>query len=179
MTNSQSVRVLSVVVEFFMMKRARRIKRNGYHALDWRGEHGFFLDHLWEQFPELVVGKYLVNTSYDSGFLTLADSERQDGWHMVGELAHSPRIRITEQIPHDQYDEWLIFDQPVRVERFETMVNYEGFNPVDFSWEEKRERFWEQVETLKPLHVIAENDGVYLVSGDEGLICRIAAAETL
>jgi hypothetical protein len=96
---------------------------------------------------------------------------------MVGRLAHSPQIRSTDQIPHDQYDEWLVFDQRVQVEEFETMVNYSSFTPVDFGWEEKRERFWEQVIRLRPLHVIAENEGVYLLSRDEVLISRITNAE--
>jgi hypothetical protein len=58
------------------MKRPRHIERDGYHALDWQGDPGFFITDLWRQFPELVIGRYLVNTSFDSGFLTLSDSDR-------------------------------------------------------------------------------------------------------
>lgn len=158
------------------MKRPRHIERDGYQVLDWQASPSLFIDNLWRQFPELVVGSYLVNTSYDSGFLTLSESERLEGWRMVGRLAHSPQIRSTDQIPHDQYDEWLVFDHPVQVAEFETMVNYCGFTPIDFG-DEKRERFWEQVIRLRPLHVIGENDGVYLLSRDEGLIHRITNAE--
>ena len=158
------------------MKRARHIERDGYHALDWRDDPDFFIADIWEQFPELVIGRYLVNTSYDSGFLTLSDAERQDGWHMVGRLAHSPQICSTDQIPYDQYDEWLVFDYPAQVEAFDTMVNFSSFTPIDFDWEEKRELFWEQVIRLQPLHVIAENGGVYLVSRDENLVGKIANA---
>jgi hypothetical protein len=159
------------------MKRVHRIERDGYHAIDWRERPGLFLTHLWQRFPELVVGRYLVNTSYDSGVLTLSDVEEGDGWRMVGQLAHSPRIRSTDQIPHDRYDEWLVFDLPVQVEEFETMVNYGSFSPADFDWGEKWERFWEQIVRLHPLHVLAENDGVYLVSRDEALMTRILQVE--
>jgi hypothetical protein len=155
------------------MKRPRHIERDGYHVLDWRDARDLSIDHLWRRFPELVLEYYLVNTSYDSGSLTLSDAEREDGWRMVGRLAHSPQIRSTEQIPHDQFDEWLIFGQPVQVEDFDTMVNYNGFTPIDFGWDEKRERFWQQVIQLQPLHVMAENDGVYLVTRDEDLIRKI------
>jgi hypothetical protein len=82
-----------------------------------------------------------------------------------------------EQIPHDQYEEWLIFDHPAEVEQFETMVNFAGFSPVDFDWEKKRERFWEQVARLHPQHVVAENDGLYLVSRDERLVSAVLGAE--
>jgi hypothetical protein len=155
------------------MSTPRHIERDGYHVLDWLGDPDFTITALWLQFPDLVIGKHLVNTSYDSGFLTLSPSDLQDDWRMVGRLAHSPQIRTTDQIPHDQYDEWLVFDQPVQIEEFDTMVNYCGFTPIDFDWEEKLERFWEQVIRLKPRHVIAENDGVYLLSRDEDLIRRI------
>jgi hypothetical protein len=159
------------------MKRPRHIERDGYHALDWRDDPELVISELWEQFPELVVGKYLVNTSFDSGFLTLSDSEREDGWRMVGRLAHSPQVRRADEIPHDQYDEWLVFDRQVQVEGFETMVNYGGFTPIDFGWDEKLEGFWEQVIRLSPLHVLAENDGVYLLTKDAALAGRIKNAE--
>jgi hypothetical protein len=159
------------------MKAPRHIERDGYHVLDWRNDPGLSVVDLWRLWPELVLERYLVNTCFDSGFLTLSELEKQDGWRMVGRLAHSPRIHRTEQIPHDQYDEWLIFDQPTVVEEFETMVNYGSFTPVDFDWEEKLERFWAQVLRLRPLHVIAENDGVYLLSRDEGVVHRVLNSE--
>ena len=161
----------------FDMNPMRHIVRNGYHAIDWSRRSDLLITDLWQRFPELVVGKYLVNTSFDSGSLTLSEPEKEAGWSMVERLAHSPQIRSTAQIPHDQYDEWLVFDHPVQVKEFETMVNYGGFSPVAFDWEEKRERYWDQVLQLQPLNVIAENDGVYLLSRDENLITRILEAE--
>jgi hypothetical protein len=155
------------------MKLPRHIQRDGYHVIDWPDRPGQYITALWEKFPELVVGHYLVNTSFDSGSLTLSESERQAGWRMVGQLAHSPRIRGTDEIPHDQFDEWLVFDRPVEVQEFETMVNYIGFSPIAFGWEEKVELYWKQVLKLQPLHVIAEGDRVYLLSRDENLIKRI------
>jgi hypothetical protein len=159
------------------MKRPRHIERDGFHVFDWPAHGGFRLTDLWVVFPELVIGHYLVNTSYDSGFVTLSDSQRQDGWHMVGKFAHSPQIGSTDQIPHDQFDEWLVFEQPVEVNEFETMVNFCGFTPIDFDWEEKRERFWEQVLRLRPLNVVAENYGCYLLSRDDAVVRKILDAE--
>jgi hypothetical protein len=96
------------------VKHPRHIERDGYHALDWRDDPRLFIDDLWKRFPELVIGRYLVSTSYDSGSLTLSHVELQDGWRMVSRLAHSPRIHSADQIPHDQFDEWLIFDHPAQ-----------------------------------------------------------------
>jgi hypothetical protein len=148
------------------MKGSRHILRDGYHGT------------IWNRFPELVLSLYLVNTSFDSGYLPLSDSMKQDGWHSVGKLAHSPQIRSTQQIPMEQYDEWLIFDHPIQVSSFETMVNFCGFSPIDFDWVEKRDRFWEQIILWKPLHVIAENARVvYLLSKDTNLIRKVQEAE--
>jgi hypothetical protein len=159
------------------MKAPRSIERDGYCAIDWQPEPDLFLTDIWNRFPELVVGRYLVNTSYDSGFVTLSEDERTDGWYMLGHLAHSPSIRSIDQVPHDQYDEWLVFDHPFHVHEFDTMVNHTGFTPIDFGWEEKRERFWQQVIRLQPLHVLGENDGIYLLSRDKSLVQRISEAK--
>ena len=150
------------------------LERDGYHAICWSHRPGLFISDLWEKCPELVLGKHLVNTSYDSGHLCLSEAEQESGWRMVGRLAHSPRIRSTDEIPHDQFDEWLVFDQPVVVEKFETFVNYYGFSPSDEGWDwGERESFWSQVLRLNPLHVIGENDAVYVVSRDKDLISRL------
>lgn len=165
----------------------RHIERDGYHILDWPDQHRLKIRDLWKRFPEIVVGRYLVNTSFDSGLLPLSILEREVGWRMFGQLVHSPKICSVDQIPYDQYDEWLIFDHPVQVDRFETLVNYGGFSPIEFEkwgsfeYELKWEHYWDQIIQLQPLHVIAENEGAYIVSRDECLIRKIidavAAAE--
>jgi hypothetical protein len=87
----------------------RHLERDGFYGLSFPPSSNLTIADLWRRFPELVVGNYLVNTSFDSGFLTLSESQRSEGWHFVGNFAHSPRILTIDQIPHDQYDEWLIF----------------------------------------------------------------------
>jgi len=117
--------------------------------------------------------QFLVNTSFDSGFLTLSPEEKSLGWKMVGKLAHSPRITKVSQIPHDQFDEWLAFDSSVEVTEFETMVNYPNFTPIDFDWEEKRENYWRQVLRWRPRHLFAENDSAYVVTTDEDIVRKL------
>jgi len=151
-------------------KKMRHAERDGYHLLDWPPGAGLTIDRLWYKSPQLVVGRYLVNTSYDSGVLTLSEEMKKMGWRMVEDLAHSPRIEDPAQIPHDQFDEWLVFEEPQTVPAFETTVNYGGFTPIDFEWEEKRARYWAQILCLRPLHVLAENDGFYVVTRDVAMI---------
>jgi hypothetical protein len=152
-------------------------ERNGFRVLSWPKDIDVGIPDLWRAFPELVVGRFLVNTSLDSGRYRPTAAELAQGWQVVGDLAHSPKISALEQIPRDQFDEWLVFDQPVQISAFETMVNYCDFLPLDFDWEEKRERFWQQVTNLQPMHVIGENYGTYLVTRDRNLAEKIIGAE--
>jgi hypothetical protein len=157
--------------------KMRHHQRDDYHAFDWPERPDLFISDLWRAFPEMILGRYLVNTSFDSGYLTLSESEIEDGWSMHGRCAHTPRISSLDQIPHDQFDEWLVFEEPVEVSAFETMVNFCAFTPIDFDWAEKLERFWTQVKEIRPLHIIGENDRVYFVSRDAELVRRIQEAE--
>ncbi len=157
--------------------KMRYHQRGDYHALDWPERPDMFLSDLWTTYPEIILGRYLVNTSFDSGCLTLSNTEIEDGWTMHGRFAHTPRIKSLDKIPHDQFDEWLVFEEPVEVSAFETMVNYCSFSPIDFDWQEKLEEFWAQVHQIRPLHIIGENDRVFFVSRDAMLIQRIQEAE--
>jgi len=150
------------------VKSLRHVQRNGFHLFDSQGETIFIPDFL-ERFPETVLNKFLANTSFDSGFLMLSGAQQRAGWHMIGKIAHSPRISAVTEIPHDQFDEWLIFETPVEVKHFPTLVNYYGFSPVDFDWPEKIDPFWKHIANLNPLTLIGENDGFYLLTRDEKL----------
>lgn len=151
----------------------RHFERDHYHLLDWPSREGLTLEHLWQRCPQLVVGRYLINTSYDSGIFVPGESEKAAGWRVIGDHAHSPRIQRTSEIPHDCFDEWLVFDVPTQVSQFETMVNSVGFTPIDFDWAEKREAYWSQIVRLQPLHVLGENDGVYVITREADIIVQL------
>ena len=148
----------------------RHVQKDGYHLLEWPERPDLTLPVLWRAVPELVLGRHLVCTSFDSGSLALGPQEVAAGWRMVGSLAHSPPITALDQVPHDQFYEWLAFDGPVEVSAFDTMVNYTGFTPPDFGWQEKREHYWRQVLLWQPRHIIAENDHAYVVTKDEAVV---------
>jgi len=86
-------------------------RHNDYYWIQWESAS---LRTLLHRVPGIVSGRYLINTSYDSGSLTLSDGERQQGWRSVGPLTYSPCITDVLSIPHDQFDEWLVFSQPTR-----------------------------------------------------------------
>jgi hypothetical protein len=145
----------------------RHIERDGYHLFDWPEREQLSLVDCWCAVPELVLGRFLVSTSFDSGSLCLTAAQLDAGWKVVGRLAHSPKITALSEIPHDQFDEWLAFDSPVEVPEFDTMVNYTHFSPIDFDWIEKLEIYWQQILRFRPRHVLAENYRVYVITSDE------------
>ncbi len=53
------------------------------------------------------------------------------------------------------------------------MVNFLNFTPIDFSWEEKREDYWQQILRWQPQHVLAENDGLYVITRDENIARKL------
>jgi hypothetical protein len=147
----------------------RHAQRDGYYVIEWWRPVHFGLFDLFRRVPELVLDRYAVNTSFDSGVLSLGEEERLTGWHSTERFAHSPKITSPSEIPHDGYEEWLIFEQPTLLSEYECMVNHGSFTPTHFSWTEKRELFWSQISRLRPLHVAGENDYVYLLTRDLAL----------
>lgn len=153
----------------------RHIERDGFHVFDWPDRKDLPIPDICDEVPEIVVKRYVVNTSYDSGFLTLNEEQKSKGWFMVGKFAHSPLIETVDDIPHDQFNEWLVFDRPTRVAQFETLVNFIGFSPVDFDWKEKLQNFWLQVGYYRPLSLIAENNTPYVVTRDPVVISKLVS----
>jgi hypothetical protein len=62
--------------------------------------------------PEIVLGKYVAVTSIDSGQLLPTDKETAEGWQSWAKIAYSPKIENAQDVPHDGYDEWCIFNTP-------------------------------------------------------------------
>ncbi|MDQ1407186.1 MAG: hypothetical protein QOG55_2815 [Acidobacteriaceae bacterium] len=63
-------------------------------------------------YPQIVLGRYLAGTSFDSGSLVPNEDEVIAGWESRGGIAYSPEIESVEKLPHDLYDEWYLFEFP-------------------------------------------------------------------
>jgi len=144
--------------------------RNNYYWVEWQDK---FLDKLLSVFPQLVTGKYLVNTAFDSGTLHLAPEEISEGWFKHGELAVSPPITDV-WIPHDQFDEWYVFDALTTFDEYEVFVNYSGFSLHDPTFGEFQERFWRQLVRLVPESYLAEGDNLICVTRDLNLFNQLS-----
>lgn len=93
----------------------------------WLEDASLFIGDLLAVAPEIVVGEYLVVTSFDSGPLELGDEQFQQGWMQHDDLAINPSVLNTSDIPFDEYDEWYLFRTAPLLEGFEVFVNYGSF----------------------------------------------------
>lgn len=149
-------------------------KRGDYFWIEWRDD---FLSDLLSAFPQFVLGKYLVNTSFDSGSLTLAPEEIEQGWCKHNKLALSPPISDVACIPKDQYDEWYVFTSPTTFENYEVFVNYGGFSLENSDFTEFQEKFWLQLERLSPESFLAEGGYLICVTRNESLYNQVVLWE--
>lgn len=145
-------------------------KRGNYFWIEWQQA---FLSDLISAFPQIVIDKYLVNTSFDSGSLSLSDNEVNQGWNKYNELALSPPITEDLDIPNCQYDEWYVFNSPTTFDDYEVFVNYYGFSLKDFLTD-FQERFWKQIEILSPETYLSEGGFLICVTKNESLFNQIS-----
>src|SRR5579859_3093743 len=102
------------------------------------GEHGnyrwlagdYSLGALLKRCPEIVLGKYVAITAFDSSPWTPTQDERALGWRQDGRVAWSPKVLRTNLPPYEQYDEWYVFPSPSAFQPQEVFVNL-GFGLRD------------------------------------------------
>lgn len=138
-------------------------RHNDYYWIEW---HGVMLYTLLHRLPDIVLDRYLINTSFDSGRLTLSDEERQQGWHSDGWLTYSPRINDVQSLPYHQFDEWLVFPNPTELDAWEPFVNYAEFSLVDtrYDYDEIREELWRRMENVRPESYLAAGDRLIYIT---------------
>ncbi len=151
----------------------------GIHLPDyWIEQRDGFLRTLLSNFPEIFLGHYLINTSFDSGSLILTDNELERGWQKHGGLSLSPLISNVTEIPYDQFDEWYIFNTLpafTTFNKYKVFVNHGGFSLQASIYRELQETFWDQLEIIMPETYVAEGDNLLLVTKNLHLYEKLKA----
>jgi hypothetical protein len=134
--------------------------------------------------PELVVGRFVAITSFDSGPLTPSDEERAAGWTFDGRVMYSPRITAATPVPHEQFDEWLVFDEETReLPELEVFINWGGFTLAveqeqPDHYRELRERLWAQLARVSAESYVGEGDRFLLASSNRAVFeCALDAVK--
>jgi len=155
------------------------------------------LQHLTSTSPELLLDKYVVVTSLDSGPLRLTNQRIISGWQRFGRLALSPRIASVVEVPFQWFDVWYIFDYRNGPKEVEVFVNYGTFalsesNPtIDTMYigrdanlradlktkaVQLRKRFWSQLDELNPTSYVANGNCFTFVTRDRSLFEKVKIA---
>jgi|SRR5215469_10701007 len=139
--------------------------------------------------PEIVLGKYVAITSFDSSVLVPDEKEKAAGWESRGGIAYSPKIQDAKEIPHDGWDEWYIFDNPTdlgtshleenifevpqQLGHVSVFVNY-GFalHPPERS-KGLVDLFWQQLARIGPESHVADNEYLTFVTMNKGLFANV------
>ena len=150
----------------------------------WIEGTDFRLHDLVVACPELLRGKTVAITSFDSGPLVPSSGESRRGWHANKGVLYAPDVDDPRELPHEHYDEWYIFDIPSSFEPDDRYVNYGDFflrdpsyqlREADPTWDkvgiteriehqqERQLKFWKFVERIAPRSFVL--DGERLIFG--------------
>ncbi len=161
---------------------------NGYQ---WLASTDRRLDVL-ECCPDVVLGKYVAITSFDSGALRLTEGQRSAGWVSHGEIAYSPEIQQVDMVPQTYFSELYVFGAPTNlgalaapsrnIFEFEmqqgqvhTFVNFDfGFHDPEYA--DLAVMFWQQLGWMKAESYLAENDYLIFVTANAKVFAPVYEA---
>lgn len=122
-----------------------------YSVVQWSYDWDPSLFDLLDRMPELVLGRYVVIASCDSGPYKPTDAELECGWEVVNGVAISPNIVRVSDLPTPGFDEWYVYEERPRTYCYHASVNHFGFAPLP---PDQATGFWAQIEAALPLHVL-------------------------
>jgi len=149
------------------------------------------LGDLLSACPEIVMGRFVAVTAFDSGPLVLTEDERVKGWNSQLGVAYSPRVADVKTLPFDNcYDEWYIFDQHTEIGRIaeqgtniferrqteDTLYRFVNYH-LGLHLEEQTplsDLFWTQIRRLQPDAYVADCQSfVTVVSNNKELFAIV------
>lgn len=140
--------------------------RAGYWVIQWSGNWDPNLSDLMTAAPELVIGNHVAITSCDSGLYRPTPEEFACGWRTDGAATVSPKLEHSRDLPTPGFDEWYVFPESPRTSPTSNYVNQFDFSVLGEG--ETVESFWNQVDRLKPIHVLGCGaPNMFLITRDE------------
>lgn len=142
--------------------------------------------------PDVVLGKYVAITSFDSGPLRLREAESSAGWVSQGGIAYSPKIQHVNMVPQAYFSELYVFGAPTNLGAlsdpnrniFESemqqgqvhaFVNFDfGFHDPEYA--DLSHMFWQQLDWMKAESYLAENDYLIFVTANPKVFAPVYEA---
>ena len=167
-----------------------QIGKNGRY--DWVVT-GHSLEKILQVCPELVVGKYVAVTSFDSGPLGLNPEDIIAGWKSRNDIAYSPQLSAFGCIPRDQYESgmssiarqileaWFqdrnVFESARKQTSF-NFVNFVGFAFHDPNADDLTDLFWRQLDWIRPESYVADGNRLKPRKQEHRSLCTHCAGVT-
>ncbi|MEP6663418.1 MAG: hypothetical protein ABJC04_07105 [Verrucomicrobiota bacterium] len=173
-----------------MRQRIETSKHGDYWWLTSDSSLGILLEHC----PEIVLGRFVAVTAFDSSPLKLTQDELNRGWSENDCVAWSPKILTTDILPHDGWDEWYIFPSQSLFKPKELFVNLGSIGlrdpaylleNIEPTWDragvimeiERRrhvqKRFWSQLFSIRPETYLADGDELIFATSNSELFARV------
>ena len=174
-----------------MSKVDRLLQTGSVNGYQWLVSDDRQFDVL-EHSSDLVLGKYLAITSFDSGPLQLTEEERSAGWVSQGDIAYSPAIQDVNMVPREYFSEVYIFAAPadlgmladpqrnifeseMQPGQVHTFVNFDfGFHDPEYA--NLTRMFWQQLGWMKAESYLAENDYLIFVTANAKVFSSVYEA---
>ncbi|SRR6266404_1287424 len=167
----------------------------GLHGeYEWLTTRRDGLDALLRACPQVVIGKYVAITSFDSSPLPLNEIEKNAGWESRKGAGYSPKVQTVETLPFEEYNEWYVLQSPFDLGQISqtdvlkyplpsgeiaVFVNYGCFRlhmPDVPAMQDLIELFWTQLESINPESYIADGDLLNFACRNKDLFAAVRAA---
>jgi hypothetical protein len=137
---------------------------DNYYWLECSCE-SYDLTQFLTEFKSAVLTINLAVISFDSDSFVPTEDEYLRGWIYENEIAYFDNLnqQELEGAICDQYDQWLLFDQPTRFEKFDIYVNYGAFSLSELYDSTElnksvKSNFWREIASVKPTKFILDGD---------------------
>lgn len=136
------------------------------------------------------LGNILLSRLSTAGPLRLNDEEKAAGWETRNDITYSPTVTTVDGLPHDQYDEWYVFEKPAdhlgRLIPSETnvfevapckgvvhvFVNFGGRVLLP-EMKDLAVLFWQQLDWIRPESYLGDEDFLTFVSRNKSLFAAV------
>ncbi|HET9399996.1 MAG TPA: hypothetical protein VFO34_03510 [Candidatus Acidoferrales bacterium] len=162
-------------------------------AYEWLSSTEHELGDLLRACPNVVLGRFVAITSFDSGAYFLSEAEKTAGWESRGGIAYSPKILDISHLPHELFDEWYVFENSVELGKLFpasanpfsvapkerevcSLVNYQGFSLDAPETEALTKIFWKQMDWIRPLAYIADGTCLNFATSDKNSFATVEKA---
>ena len=157
------------------------VGRNGRYCWMQTSSDHPVLDALLQHCPEVVLGKHVAITSFDTARLQITEASQRVGWAAEDGVAISPPVHDVGSLPISGSEEWYVFPEHPQFPRdHEVFANYGVFylaSPPNW-WLPIHDRFWSQIERIDPESYMTHGDTFVFVTRDATLfdsVCGLMA----